>query len=123
MTHRLKFISICLLSLVLCPWSVQAQEVNKKEAAKSHLKQHFKLYGFVRNYFTYDSRESWSGTGDLYNYQPKDESWNQTVAAAEASGVPSEDLNATSTFRFLSMTTRLGLNIVDYKWRGTEFGG
>ena len=123
MTHRLKFISICLLSLVLCPWSVQAQEVNKKEAAKSHLKQHFKLYGFVRNYFTYDSRESWSGTGDLYNYQPKDESWNQTVAAAEASGVPREDLNATSTFRFLSMTTRLGLNIVDYKWRGTEFGG
>ena len=110
-----------LCSLFLVP--LQAQEVNKKEAAKSHLKQHFKLYGFVRNYFTYDSRESWSGTGDLYNYQPKDESWNQTVAAAETSGVPREDLNATSTFRFLSLTTRLGLNIVDYKWRGTEFGG
>ncbi|MBR6167892.1 MAG: hypothetical protein IKQ50_05640 [Paludibacteraceae bacterium] len=117
-----RVIIVCALFGLLCV-PVQAQEVNKKEAAKSHLKQHFKLYGFVRNYFTYDSRESWSGTGDMYNYQPKDESWNQTVAAAETSGVPREDLNATSTFRFLSLTTRLGLNIVDYKWRGTEFGG
>ena len=67
-----------------------AQEVvekqQKKEAVKSHLKQHFKPYGFVRNYFAYDSRESMSGTGDLYNYQPRDEYWNQTEADAETSG-------------------------------------
>ena len=62
---------------------------------------------------TYDSRESISGTGDLYNYQPKDQNLN-------AYG---DDLNATSTFRFLSLTTRVGLNIVDYKWRNTEFSG
>ena len=115
-----KYIIIALSCLVLMP--MQAQE-SKKEAAKSHLKQHFKPYGFVRNYFTYDSRESWSGTGDLYNYQPKDENWNQTETEAETSGVPRQDLNAIGTFRFLSLTTRLGLNIVDYKWRGTEFGG
>lgn len=103
-----------------------AQEVaqqEKKEAVKSHLKQHFKPYGFIRNYFTYDSRESWSGTGDMYNYQPKDENWNQTPAQAATSGVPREDLNAVSTFRFLSLTTRVGLNIVGYQWRGIEFGG
>lgn len=125
MGNRSKFIIICLLSIVLCPISLRAQEVktDKKEAAKSHLKQHFKPYGFIRNYFTYDSRESWSGTGDLYNYQPKDELWNQTVAEAATSGVPREDLNAVSTFRFLSLTTRIGLNIVDYKWRGMEIGG
>ena len=93
-------------------------KVAKKEAAKSHLKQHFKPYGFIRNYFTYDSRESYSGTGDLYNYQPKDENWNKTDDPALR-----EDLNAISTFRFLSLTTRVGLNIVGYKWRGTEFGG
>lgn len=118
-----RFFIVVLCSL--CLTSVSAQEVNtdKKEAAKSHLKQHFKPYGFIRNYFTYDSRESWSGTGDLYNYQPKDENWNQTAAEAAASGVPREDLNAVSTFRFLSLTTRVGVNIVDYKWRGTEFGG
>ncbi|MBO4453596.1 MAG: hypothetical protein J5761_00895 [Paludibacteraceae bacterium] len=108
-------ISVCILYSVLGT-PLFAQEVSKeakKEAAKSHLKQHYKLYGFVRNYFTYDSRESWSGTGDLYNYQPKDQKLNEY----------GDDLNAQSTFRFLSLTTRLGLNIVDYKWRGTEFGG
>lgn len=100
-----------------------AAKQEKKAAVKSHLQQHFKLYGFVRNYFTYDSRESISGTADMYNYQPKDENWNQTPAEASASRVPREDLNAVSTFRFLSLTTRIGLNIVDYKWRGMELGG
>ena len=94
----------------------------KKQAVKSHLQQHFKPYGFIRNYFAFDSRESMSGTGDLYNYQPKDERWNQTEAQAATSGVERQDLNAQSTFRFLSLTTRLGLNIVGYKWRNTEFG-
>lgn len=93
-------------------------KVAKKEAFTSHLKQHFKPYGFVRNYITYDSRESYSGTADLYNYQPKDQDWNKTDDPAL-----SEDLNDVSTLRFLSLTTRVGLNIVDYKWRNTEFGG
>ena len=124
MGYRLKFIILTLCSLFLIPLS--AQEITKqekKEAAKSHLKQHFKPYGFIRNYFTYDSRESISGTGDLYNYQPKDENWNQTPEEAAVSGVERQDLNAQSTFRFLALTTRVGLNIVDYKWRGMEFSG
>ena len=117
-------IVLVLCSLFLVPVSAQeTAKQQKKEAVKSHLKQHFKPYGFIRNYFTYDSRESWSGTGDLYNYQPKDENWNQTEAAAATSGVERQDLNAVSTFRFLSLTTRLGLNITGYKWRNTEFGG
>ncbi len=117
---------ILLLFCALTVTSVFALEGDakaaKKEAVKSHLKQHFKPYGFIRNYFTFDSRESISGTGDLYNYQPKDEAWNQTEAEAAASGVERQDLNAVSTFRFLSLTTRVGLDIVGYKWRGTEFG-
>ena len=119
-----RLIVIALSTLFLVP--VSAQEVSKeakKEAVKSHLKQHFKPYGFIRNYFTYDSRESISGTGDMYNYQPKDENWNQTPEEVAASGVERQDLNAQSTFRFLALTTRIGLNIVDYKWRGTEFSG
>lgn len=111
---------------VLMMMPVTAQEVAtkqaKKEAVKSHLQQHFKPYGFIRNYFAYDSRESMSGTGDLYNYQPYDNAWNMTESEATETGLPREDLNAHSTFRFLSLTTRVGLNIVGYKWRGTEFG-
>lgn len=114
-----KSVIVCILcSFIL---SAQAQEVNKqqkKEAAKSHLKQHFKPYGFIRNYFTFDSRECIAGTGDMYFYMPKDESWNKTTDPALR-----EDLNAVSSFRFLSLTTRVGLNIVDYKWRNTEFSG
>ena len=116
-------ILLSLCSLILVPLEAQdSAKVAKREAVKSHLKQHYKPYGFIRNYFTFDSRESMSGTGDLYYFQPYDELWNQTEAEAAVSGVPREDLNALSTFRFLSLTTRLGLNVVGYKWRGTEFG-
>ena len=114
-----RIITIVLCALLLVPAS--AQEVSKqekKEAAKSHLKQHFKPYGFIRNYFTFDSRECIAGTGDMYFYMPKDENWNKTDDVTLR-----EDLNAQSSFRFLSLTTRVGLNIVDYKWRGTEFSG
>ena len=109
-----KLLILVLCTLFLVPVSAQeaTTKQQKKEAVKSHLKQHFKPYGFIRNYFAYDSRESWSGTGDLYSYQPKDEKLN-------AYG---DDLNAQSTFRFLSLTTRLGLNIVGYQWRNTQFG-
>lgn len=112
MKKHILVLTICTLALL----PAMAQETDKdakKNAVKSYLLQHFKPYGFIRNYFTYDSRESFSGTGDLYNYQPKDVSLN-------AYG---DDLNAQSTFRFLSMTTRIGLDIKDYQWRGTEFGG
>ena len=57
-------------------------------------KNNFKLYGFIRNFFIYDSRESVSGTGDLFYYLPKDVSLNQA----------GEDVNATSSFRFLALT-------------------
>lgn len=95
----------------------------KKQAAISHLQQHFKFYGFIRNYFTYDSRESMAGLGDMYYFQPYDNAWNQTEAEAAVSGIPREDLTAVSSFRFLSLTTRAGVNIVDYKWHRTEFSG
>lgn len=122
-----KYFVLVLCSLLLVPvWaqevSKEAQKAEKTAAVKSHLKQHFKPYGFVRNYFTFDSRESMSGTGDLYNYQPYDEAWNQAEGEQYMTGVARQDLNAVSTFRFLSLTTRVGVNIVGYKWRNTEFG-
>lgn len=122
-----RLLVIALVALLGVPAFAQdsAKEAKeaKKEAVKSHLKQHFKPYGFIRNYFTFDSRESWSGTADLYNYQPKDEAWNQAEGEQYMTGVARQDMNAQSTFRFLSLTTRVGLNIVGYKWRNTEFSG
>lgn len=118
---------LLLMAFVLAFSPVFAQDsvkVAKKAAVKSHLKQHFKPYGFIRNYFTYDSRECIAGTGDLYFYMPKDENWNMPAELdVPGTKTPREDLNAESSFRFLSLTTRVGLNIVDYKWRNTEFSG
>lgn len=119
-----KYILLALCAFMLLPMQAQdSVKVAKRAAVKSHLKQHFKPYGFIRNYFTYDSRECIDGTGDLYFYMPKDEAWNQAEGADLTSGVERQDLNAVSNFRFLSLTTRVGLNIVDYKWRNTEFSG
>ena len=54
--------------------SAQAADKSAEQTSevKQHLENHFKFYGFIRNYFTYDSRENVSGTGDLFNYIPKD---------------------------------------------------
>ncbi len=59
------------------------------------------IYGFVRNYFTYDSRSCVQSNEGLFNMLPND----------IIPGANGEDLNAIPSVRFLSMTTRLGLNV------------
>ena len=65
----------------------------------------FKLYGFIRNYLTADSRAVSAGTEDLYFYMPK--------AVEMKNGF---DANAGFNWRFVSLTTRLGLDVSGYKW-------
>ena len=59
------------------------------------------IYGFVRNYFTYDSRSCVQSNEGLFNMLPYD----------VKPGVDGEDLNEIPSVRFLSMTTRFGLNV------------
>lgn len=117
----MKRMLICLLTLA-CVGILQAQE-KKIEKVKEHINNHFKLYGLIRNYFSVDTRENVAGTGDLFNYLPKDNLWNQTEYEASASGIQREDLNAQTTMRFLSLTTRAGVDIQNYRWGKTGFGG
>ncbi len=65
------------------------------------------FYGFVRNYATYDSRQSKSGTAELYYYVPMDRSINSA----------GEDMNSLSTFKMSSITSRLGVNA---SWKNDE---
>ena len=88
--------------------NVSAAEKDQKAA----LKNNFKLYGFIRNYFIYDSRESVSGTGDLFYYLPKDVNYNAL----------GEDLNDASSFRFLALTSRLGVDVSGYSLGNVHFG-
>ncbi len=98
-------ISVALLAL--CAFSASAAEKTKE----SNLKNNFKLYGFIRNYFIYDSRESVSGTADLFYYLPKDVEIKDGI-----------DKNATSSFRFLALTSRLGVDVSGYNIGNVHFG-
>lgn len=73
----------------------------------------YKLYGFIRNYAIFDSREVKAGTEDLYFYMPLDEN-------KLANGT---DLNATPSFRLLSLTTRLGLDVSGYQFGSMKLNG
>lgn len=76
-------------------------------------KPKLKPYGFIRNYMVFDTRENYAGTQDLYYYMPKDNKFNEA----------GEDLNANPSFRFLSLTTRLGLDVTGLQYGKTKMGG
>ncbi len=82
------------LSTILCALLVSAGFAQDK-AVKAE------IYGFIRNYFTYDSRSCVQSNEGLFNMLPND----------IKPGVNGEDLNAIPSVRFLSMTTRFGLNV------------
>ncbi len=84
----------------------------KSGAVREHLQNHYKFYGFIRNYMVYDSREAVAGTGDLFFYLPKDRNLN-------AAG---DDLNQKSSFRFLAITSRVGVDVSGYQLGGTSIG-
>ena len=118
----MKKILYCCLLAFSCLSTLPAQE-KKIDKVKEHINNHIKLYGFVRNYFSVDTRENLAGTGDLFNYLPKDNDWNQTETEAAASSIVREDLNSQTTMRFLSLTTRFGLDVQGYRWKKTDFSG
>lgn len=67
-----------------------------------------KVYGFVRNYLTFDSRKTYTVVGGEYNMIPFNEKWNEDH---------SEDLNAVPSMQLQALTSRFGLNIT-----GPTFG-
>ena len=104
---------LILLTLILTlPAFAEVKEQKASDApVKEHLQNHFKFYGFIRNYFVYDSRESVSGTGDLFYYLPKDENIQDGL-----------DVNDTPSFRFLALTSRLGVDVSGYYIGNVHFG-
>ena len=93
------FIAIALLTGI----TAVAQETPAK----------FKLYGFMRNYAVIDTREVSGGTHDLYYYMPKD----------ILPGTDGSDLNEGLNWKFISLTTRLGLDFSGYEFEGMKVSG
>ena len=111
-------LTVILSLLILLP-AFAAQEAEKKAApVKEHLQNHFKLYGFIRNYFVFDSRESKAGTGDLFYYLPLDNKWN----TPDVNNPAREDLNASPNFRFLALTSRVAFDVSGYYINNLHFG-
>ncbi len=101
------YLVISAALLALCSFGTSAAE----KAKESNLKNNFKLYGFIRNYCIYDSRESVSGTSDLFYYLPKDVNMKDGI-----------DLNATSSLRYVALTSRLGVDVMGYHIGNVHFG-
>lgn len=110
-------ISLTLSLLALSAFATNKDEQNPSEV-KQHLQNHFKLYGFIRNYFVFDSRDSKAGTGDLFYYLPLDNKWN----TSDVNNPAREDLNASPNFRFLALTSRVGMDVSGYYYNNVHFG-
>ena len=114
-----KTLTILLSLLLVLPASASQKETEMKDSpVKEHLQNHFKLYGFIRNFFVYDSRDSKAGTGDLFYYLPLDNKWN----TADVNDPAREDLNASPNFRFLALTSRVGFDVSGYYINNLHFG-
>ena len=98
---KTKFIAIAAIA-ALCSFSASAQDAAKPQ---------IKWYGFVRNYFAFDTRESSAGTEDLFFNMPKDENI-----------VDGKDLNAIPSFRYAALTSRLGVDVTGYEYNGYKIG-
>lgn len=77
------------------------QKSRKKSEEKNSHGTKLQLYGFIRNYIHYDSRECIALTGGLFNIMPKDVELNED----------GEDLNDVSKMVFVSFTSRLGVDV------------
>lgn len=97
---KMNKIFISLAALAMCA-SLGAQETAPKVS----------LYGFIRNYYAFDTRESVAGTEDFFYYLPKDELKRVDV-----------DLNEQNSLRFAAITSRIGLNVTGYEYNGLKFG-
>ena len=103
---------IMAASLVVSLPFIKAQDtVASRQALKLSDKCKIDVYGFVRNYFTYDSRKTYTVVGGEYNMLPYDVEWNETWARCYNEGVEQVDLNATPQAQLQALTTRVGLNI------------
>ena len=112
--RKLLFAGLCALTFASATAAAQdSGKTGKDGVVAQELRNHFQFYGFVRNFFAFDTRESVAGTGDLFYYLPKDINMNEDG---------SEDLNASPSFRFMALTTRLGVDVTGYRIGRTKFG-
>lgn len=89
-----------------------AQEQPKPKAKPEDKKASIQLYGFVRNYLSFDSRRMVTVCGGEYLMIPYDEDWNLSESEVSLYGEESRvDRNAVPETHLLALTTRFGANL------------
>ena len=96
---------VTIIALVLCGTGAFAQEAKKENKAS------VSLHGFIRNFYTYDTRECVAGTEDFFMYLPKDVNMKGDT-----------DLNAQSSFRTAALTSRFWIEAKGYEYEGIKMG-
>ena len=91
------------------PSDKEARKAARKEAVKEEIKAHFKPYGFIRTYGFYNTRATKSLSEDLFYFIPLDKEM-----------VGTSDVNAVGIFGYQAITTRLGLDIKEYRFGNTS---
>ena len=93
---------------------VNAQDtVASRQALKLSDKCSINVYGFVRNYFTYDSRKTYTVVGGEYNMLPYDVDMVDGVV----------DLNDVASMQMQALTSRIGVAITGPMVLGWETSG
>lgn len=90
-----------------------AKSESKTKKVINEIKSRVKFYGFVRNFFYYNSRENLETSGGLIELIPLDKSVNEL----------GEDLNEQANSRYLAMTTRVGMDITGPELWGAKTSG
>lgn len=98
MKKRLQTLYLLLLLPLISFASALPQDTTKSRKGDPF---NFKIYGFVRNDFTYDSRLTLASVDELFNFIPYDRDYNDM----------GEDMNAIPSSRFVSITSRLGFDV------------
>ena len=101
-----------MMALAAAPAAAQADGKPAGEQPAKPKSVSVKPYGFVRNYFTYDSRNMYTVIGGEYDMLPYDRNMKDGV-----------DLNDYANAKFLAITTRIGLNLAGPEVWGAATSG
>lgn len=115
--------SVIILAAVM---PIVAQPAKPKEKVKPEAPQKVLVtpYGFVRNYFNFDSRRTMTVCGGEYNMIPYDEDWNMTEAQAALYGSDERfDRNAVPEAHLLALSTRFGFRLEGPQLLGAQASG
>ena len=96
-----------LLSLPFASAQDDSAAVRKAQNVK------IKPYGFIRNYFNYDSRRMLTVCGGEYLMIPYDEDWNMSEADANLLNAENQryDRNAVPEAHLLALSSRFGVSL------------